>query len=192
MEWNKIVEKGRSLLLPMTKMLSFMPPNILTLSGLAIVALSSVFIGFGKFRIGGLILILGTLLDAIDGEVARRTQGCSKVGAFLDSTLDRYGDFFIFSAIAIAGRGMLLTFLSLASMMGAYITSYTRAKADSLGVEIKNGLFTRVERIIIVIIGLLSGPHFIVYFMVILAIGTNMTAIQRIAIAYKKLKNGGD
>lgn len=192
MDRNRIVEKGRILLLPLVKMLSRVPPNILTFSGLLIVLLSSFFIAFGKFRIGGFILIGGTILDAVDGEIARSTGKATKFGAFIDSTLDRYGDFFIFISIAIAGRESILALLSILTLLGAYITSYTRAKADSLDVIIKEGHFTRFERILIIITGLLMGKNFIVYFMIILALGTNITAIHRIVLAYKRMKDGGN
>jgi len=189
---NKIVERGRILLLPLTKTLSRVPPNILTYTGLMIVLLSSVFVALGRFRTGGFILIAGTLLDAIDGEIARNTKRITMFGAFIDSTLDRYGDFFIFIAVAIAGRESILAILSLLTLLGAYITSYTRARADSLGITIKEGHFTRFERIIIIIIALLLGRNYIIYFMIVLALGTNVTAIQRIIIAYKRMKEGGN
>lgn len=192
MDRNRLMERGRVLLSPLIKILSRVPPNILTFTGLLIVALSSVFIAFGKFRTGGLILIAGTILDAIDGEIARRNERATSFGAFLDSTLDRYADSFIFFGIAIAGRESILAPISIIALLGSYATSYARARADSFGIIIKEGLFTRVERTIIVIIGLLVGYNYIIYFMIVLAIGTNITAIQRIALVYKRMKDGGD
>lgn len=192
MDRDRIVEKGRILLFPLVKTLSGVPPNILTFSGLLIVLISSIFISFGKFRIGGLILIAGTLLDAIDGEIARRSGRNTRFGSFIDSTLDRYGDSFIFIGIAIAGRESIISLLSILALLGAYITSYTRIRADSLGITIKEGLFTRFERIIVVIIALLSGKNYIIFFMYLLALGTNITAIHRIALAYKRMKDGGN
>jgi len=168
------------------------PPNIITFIGLLVVILASMFILKGFFRIGGVVLITGSILDALDGQIARMKGKSSKFGAFFDSTLDRYGEFFIFFSIAFAGEGALLAALCFAAVLGAFLTSYTRARAESLGIEIKEGFFTRVERIIIVIIGLIILPDYLIYVMAILAIGSNITAIQRILIAYKRLENGGD
>ena len=192
MDRNTIIEKGRILLIPLVKILSKVPPNTLTFTGFLIVLTSSIIIAIGKFRIGGIILILGTILDAVDGQIARKTGKTTKFGAFIDSTLDRYGDFFIFISIAVAGRESIIAPLSIFTLLGAYITSYTRARADSLGIEIKEGHFTRFERILIIIIGLIIGERFIIYFLIILALGTNITAIHRIVLAYKRMKDGGN
>jgi phosphatidylglycerophosphate synthase len=189
---NTLIEKGRILLSPLVKILSKVPPNILTFAGFLIVLISSIIISIGKYRIGGIILILGTILDAVDGQIARNTGKTTKFGAFIDSTLDRYGDFFIFISIAVAGRESIIAPLSIFILLGAYITSYTRARADSLGIEIKEGHFTRFERILIIIIGLIIGERFIIYFLIILALGTNITAIHRIVLAYKRMKDGGN
>lgn len=192
MDRNTIIEKGRILLIPLVKILSKVPPNTLTFTGFLIVLTSSIIIAIGKFRIGGIILILGTILDAVDGQIARKTGKTTKFGAFIDSTLDRYGDFFIFISIAVAGRESIIAPLSIFTLLGAYITSYSRARADSLGIEIKEGHFTRFERILIIIIGLIIGERFIIYFLIILALGTNITAIHRIVLAYKRMKDGGN
>lgn len=192
MDRNTLIEKGRILLSPLVKILSKVPPNILTFAGFLIVLISSIIISIGKYRIGGIILILGTILDAVDGQIARNTGKTTKFGAFIDSTLDRYGDFFIFISIAVAGRESIIAPLSIFTLLGAYITSYTRARADSLGIEIKEGHFTRFERILIIIIGLIIGERFIIYFLIILALGTNITAIHRIVLAYKRMKDGGN
>jgi CDP-diacylglycerol--glycerol-3-phosphate 3-phosphatidyltransferase len=190
--WSKLKDKGRLILLPLVKLLSFIPPNVITLGGFLIVIIAAILILDGKFRVGGIILVAGSILDAVDGQIARAKGKTSKFGAFFDSTLDRYGEFFIFFAIAFAGKGYLLTWLCFAATLGAFLTSYTRARADSLGVDIKEGFFTRVERIIIMIIGLVILPEHMIYIMTILAIGSNITAIQRIIIAYKRLENGGN
>jgi len=190
--WSKLKDKARLVLLPLVKAFSFIPPNFITLGGLIIVIIAAILIYNGKFRIGGVVLIIGSIFDAIDGQIAREKGKTSKFGAFFDSTLDRYGEFFIFFSIAFAGKGSLLLFLCFPAVLGAFMTSYTRARADSLGIDIKEGFFTRVERIIILIIGLIILPDHMIYIMAILAIGANITAIQRILIAHKRLENGGN
>jgi CDP-diacylglycerol--glycerol-3-phosphate 3-phosphatidyltransferase len=192
LSWSKLKDKGRLILLPLVKALSSLPPNFITFGGFLIVIIAAVLILFGKFRIGGVVLILGSIFDAVDGQIAREKGKTSKFGAFFDSTLDRYGEFFIFFSIAFAEKRFFLTSLCFLAVLGAFLTSYTRARADSLGVDIKEGFITRVERIIIIIIGLIILPEHMIYIMAVLAIVTNLTAIQRILIAYKRLENGGN
>ncbi|MEJ2307001.1 MAG: CDP-alcohol phosphatidyltransferase family protein [candidate division WOR-3 bacterium] len=185
------MEKIIFLFLALVKAFSFIPPNFITFGGFVIVLVSAIIILNGKFRIAGIILIAGSILDALDGQIARAKGKTSKFGAFFDSTLDRYGEFFIFFSIAFAENNNIMTAMCFAAVLGAFLTSYTRARAESLGYDIKEGFFTRVERMIFVIGGLIIFPHKMIYVIAILAIGSNITAIQRILIAYKRLENGG-
>ncbi|MEJ2355559.1 MAG: CDP-alcohol phosphatidyltransferase family protein [candidate division WOR-3 bacterium] len=191
MRWSKLKDKSRMILKPLVKAFSFIPPNFITFGGFVIVLVSAIIILNGKFRIAGIILIAGSILDALDGQIARAKGKTSKFGAFFDSTLDRYGEFFIFFSIAFAENNNIMTAMCFAAVLGAFLTSYTRARAESLGYDIKEGFFTRVERMIFVIGGLIIFPHKMIYVIAILAIGSNITAIQRILIAYKRLENGG-
>ncbi|MEO0294279.1 MAG: CDP-alcohol phosphatidyltransferase family protein [candidate division WOR-3 bacterium] len=191
MVWDSLREKGKKLLYPLVKLFSFLPPNLITFIGFLIVFFSSIFIWKGFFRIGGIILIFGSILDAIDGEVARMKEKTSKFGAFLDSTLDRYAEFFIFFSIALGGKSKLLFAFCVVAFLGAYITSYVRARGEGLEIEIKEGLFTRTERIVLLIIGLVLIPEKIIYVIGIIAFGANITAVQRMIIAYERLKKGG-
>ena len=191
MDWSKLKDKARITLVPLVKAFSPIHPNLITLGGFIVVLIASVLILNGKFRPGGIVLIAGSILDAVDGQIAREKRKTSKFGAFFDSTLDRYGEFFIFFSIAFAVKGDFMLVLCFAAILGAFLTSYTRARAESLGVDIKEGFFTRVERIILIIGGLIILPNKMIYIMAILAIGSNLTAVQRILTAYKRLENGG-
>lgn len=188
MDRDSLKKKGRKALKPLVNLLSKVPPNIITIIGFLLVLLSAIIISTGKLRIGALILILGSIFDSLDGEIARKRNKTTSFGAFLDSTLDRYSDFLIFGSIAFAGKDTILTILSISALLGAFITSYARARAEAFNIHVKSGIFTRVERIILIIIGLLCGWDYILYFVAILAAGTNITAIQRIVIVYKKTK----
>ncbi len=192
MRWSKLKDKSRMILKPLVKTFSFIPPNFITFGGFAIVLVSAIIILNGKFRIAGIILIAGSILDALDGQIARAKGKTSKFGAFFDSTLDRYGEFFIFFSIAFAENNNIMTAMCFAAVLGSFLTSYTRARAESLGYDIKEGFFTRVERMVFVIGGLIIFPHKMIYVIAILAIVSNITAIQRILIAYKRLENGGN
>ncbi|MFX1324377.1 MAG: hypothetical protein ACFE8N_05435 [Promethearchaeota archaeon] len=114
------------------------------------------------------------------------------MGSFLDSTLDRVGDFFIFTGVIIGGYTMLE--VGLLVLVGAFLTSYTRAKIEALGVDnlYGVGLLERTDRVPILFIGAVLQiwfPIAIWWTMIILAIGTILTAIQRVVFAFKQFSN---
>ncbi|QPC84916.1 CDP-alcohol phosphatidyltransferase family protein [Phototrophicus methaneseepsis] len=168
-------------------------PDTITIAGLVMVAIASVFIAQGEFIAGGIILLLGLPFDALDGAVARAMQRTDKFGAVLDSVLDRYADGFIFAGLsyyfAVQDQFELML-LAVAALLGSLLVSYVRARADGVHVETKIGLFTRLERIVVILIMLLI-PGLLTIGLVILAVGTNITALQRLWFVYKTLKNRG-
>ncbi|MEJ2568067.1 MAG: CDP-alcohol phosphatidyltransferase family protein, partial [candidate division WOR-3 bacterium] len=121
MRWSKLKDKSRMVLMPLVNIFSFMPPNFITFGGFIIVLASAIMILNGKFRIAGVILIAGSILDAVDGQIARANGKTSKFGAFFDSTLDRYGEFFIFFSIAFAERNDIMTAICFAAVLGAFL-----------------------------------------------------------------------
>ncbi|MFX1315235.1 MAG: CDP-alcohol phosphatidyltransferase family protein [Promethearchaeota archaeon] len=176
------------LLLPLGKKLIKIPANYFTLLGMI-----SAFITFISFINHILPLIIAFLFiteffDQLDGVVAR-LQGPTKMGAFLDSTLDRIGDFFLFFGVILGGYTSIG--IGLIVLFGAFLTSYTRAKMEGLGVESMYGvgLLERTDRVPILMIGAIFQiwfPIAIWWSMIILAIGTNITALHRILFAYSK------
>src|SRR5690606_2771599 len=112
----------------------------------------------GQMRIGAIVLLIGLPLDALDGAVARAMKRTGKFGAMFDSTLDRYADGFIFAALsyyfAVQGQYNLLL-MTQAALLGSLLVSYTRARAEGIGVDTKIGLFSRVERVVVIILMLL-------------------------------------
>ncbi|MDQ7025826.1 MAG: CDP-alcohol phosphatidyltransferase family protein [Anaerolineae bacterium] len=169
-------------------------PDMVTAFGLLIVAVAAVFIGKGQLQLGGVLLLIGLPLDALDGAVARAMQRKGRFGIMLDSTLDRYADGFIFAALsyyfAVLGRFDMLL-LAQAALLGSILVSYARARAEGIGVNTKIGLFTRVERVTVIIIMLLA-PRLLDWGVLILAVGTNFTAMQRLWFVYNSLKNEGN
>lgn len=157
-------------------------PDWITAFGLLIVAVAAVFIAQGQLQLGGLILLLGLPLDAVDGAVARAMQRSDKFGAVLDSTLDRYADGFIFAALsyyfAVQGRFDILL-LAQAALLGSLLVSYVRARAEGIGVECKEGFFSRLERVLVLLVILLF-PVLLDWGVLLLAVGTNLTALQRL------------
>lgn len=156
-------------------------PDLLTFLGLVMVAVAGAVAAQGALFWAAVIIILGAPLDALDGAVARAMKRQGKFGALWDSTLDRYSDAFIFMGLAIhLSRkddeiGMLLAMLA---MLGSLLVSYVRARAGGLKVDCEVGLFTRMERMFVILIMLVFG--WVKLGLWILAIGTHITVAQRV------------
>lgn len=169
-------------------------PNILTLIGLVLVILIAIVIAFVNETLGAVLLIVGAGFDATDGALARLTNRVSKFGGFFDSTLDRYADGILMLALVWRGieyNNRWLIVLAIAALIGAFLVSYTRARAEALGIQLKEGWFTRLERMIILVLGLLAtiwfGQTALVVAVALLAVLSNVTAVQRILLTRQKL-----
>jgi CDP-diacylglycerol--glycerol-3-phosphate 3-phosphatidyltransferase len=165
-------------------------PNLLTFIGFLITINAAVQLARGKFLEAGLIIILAGIFDILDGRVARITNSVTKFGAFFDSVLDRYSDIAIFLGLMINYcRGQRLNYMILSGvvLMGAVMTSYTRARAESLIPLCKVGFMERPERLVLLIIGALSNRMAPVLW--IMAFFSNLTVIHRIAYTWKQASN---
>jgi CDP-diacylglycerol---glycerol-3-phosphate 3-phosphatidyltransferase len=161
-------------------------PNGVTLIGFLLTVVASALLAIGELRWGGIVLLLASLFDMLDGAVARFTNQVSKFGAFLDSTLDRYSESitllgltFYYASRSESQIHLLLIFLAL---IGSWMVSYTRARAEGLQIECKGGFLQRPERLTILITGLILG--WVLPALWILGILTNVTAVQRIYEVY--------
>ncbi|HIP93064.1 MAG TPA: CDP-alcohol phosphatidyltransferase family protein [Desulfurobacteriaceae bacterium] len=169
-------------------------PNIISFLGVIFSFFVVVFLYFDNIYLALLFLILASLCDIIDGSLARIYNLKSSFGAFLDSFLDRYSDFFIFFGILIIAfkkQDILLFIFGALALAGAFLTSYAKARAESLGIKMKVGFFERPERIIFLIVSflVLSYSYFLFKILIIiLAIFTNLTAIQRFLFVKKVLQ----
>jgi CDP-diacylglycerol--glycerol-3-phosphate 3-phosphatidyltransferase len=135
-------------------------PNILTLLGLVVNIFGAVLFAKGRFALGGLVVLLAGIFDMVDGEVARRTKRVTKFGAFFDSSIDRYSDMVILLGLVVWYAKMDKIFyagLAVMSIIGSIMTSYTRARAESLIPTCKVGFLERPERIVLLIIGALTN-----------------------------------
>ncbi len=162
-------------------------PDWISVAGLVVVAIASVMIATGQVQVGGIILVLGLPLDALDGAVARAMERRDKFGGLLDSTLDRYADGLIFASLGYyfaSQNEPTNLILALAALIGSYMVSYVRARAGEAGLSVKVGLFTRLERVAIILPALIVPP-LLVPGMWVLAIGTNFTGIQRVWFVYR-------
>jgi CDP-diacylglycerol--glycerol-3-phosphate 3-phosphatidyltransferase len=164
-------------------------PDVITVVGLLVVVLAAIPIAQGQHPLGALILLLGLPLDALDGAVARAMGRQDRFGAVLDSTLDRYADGIIFSALALyfAQRDEFLgMLLALAALNGTFVVSYVRARAGEAGLSVKIGLFSRLERIAVLLI-MFAIPALLIPGLIVLAVGTNFSGLQRLWYVYRHL-----
>lgn len=165
-------------------------PNQLTLAGLALNFLAGWVYSSGLFFLGGLLILVGGLGDLLDGPLARLTGKTPPFGAFLDSTVDRYSDFFLFGGIAFyfateeSWGGYLV---ALGILLGTFLTSYVKARAESLIPSCSVGLLERAERILLLALGSLISP-LLPWVLGILLVGTHATALQRIWFVRKSLQ----
>jgi CDP-diacylglycerol--glycerol-3-phosphate 3-phosphatidyltransferase len=161
-------------------------PNQLTVIGLALTFLAAVLAAFGYLRWAGVVLIFAGTFDILDGALARSTRRSYPYGAFLDSTLDRYSEGAMYIGLLayfISAGGPLQRWLMLATgaaLAGSFLVSYVRARAQSLGFTCETGLFARPERVVVTVIGLIFGGVVLYAVVFLLAILTNLTALQRI------------
>ncbi len=166
-------------------------PNQLTLAGLALNFVAGWIFSEGYFFLGGIVLLIAALGDLLDGPLARLTGKSSKFGAFLDSTVDRYSDFFLFGGVGIhyakeGEYGALVLILGI--IMGSFVTSYSKARAENLIENCSVGIFERAERVIVLAIGTLISP-LMPLLLWVLFLGTNATALHRILHTKKTLES---
>ncbi len=162
-------------------------PNALTLFAFAVVAGVGGVIAAGHFRLAGVLLLLTAWLDAVDGTLARMSGRVTAFGAFLDATLDRYAEAFLYLGLLVyylrrdVDYPVLLVYLTI---VGSMLISYTRAKAESVGIPVREGLLTRFERLAILVLGLLFTRVELALWL--LAPLTHLTALQRMLVVWER------
>lgn len=167
-------------------------PNAVTLLGFFMTAAVAVILATGRTQLASILLIFTLAFDAVDGTLARITGRISRFGAFLDSTLDRWAEVVLYSALVWLflrngqDEGVML---STTAMAMSLLVSYTRARAEGIGIQCKEGIFTRFERLVILIAGLLFNQ--IIWSLSIIAILAGITAIQRIWLTWQLARADG-
>ncbi len=176
----------RSLFDPLTAAIgrSGITPNQLTVAGLLLAAVTAVLVWYGRFYAAAATFTAGGLMDMLDGAVARLSEKVTPLGAFIDSTFDRLGEGMVLTAIALyyaRDDNLPMVGAAFATMIGSFLVSYTRARAEALGLDCKVGLMTRAERMVLLAVGLaLQRFGVLVVVMYILAVLTAVTVLQRI------------
>ena len=173
-------------------------PNALTTAGISLCAAAAVVVWFGDhsqwllYWTAAILFVVGSILDILDGALARRSDKATPFGAFIDSISDRVSEGFVLTAVALVfsrhGNQVALAF-AVASMAGSFLVSYARAKAELLGLRGDVGLGSRAERVVVITGGLVFAPwgglQWAIYF---LAATAWFTVLQRVLSVRTQLR----
>lgn len=189
-EWGRVQARKIAAWLQWTGL----TPNALTLIGLLLNCGVAVILGYGWLLVGGICVLIAGLFDLLDGAMAKVTDHVTPFGSFLDSTLDRYSEVILYGGLLVyllntadARLGAILVYLTIC---GSLLVSYARARAEALGYRLQVGLLARPERIVILAAGLILGHP--IWALWVLAIFTNVTALQRIIYLWRTAQNPPD
>ena len=188
---TRVKDAGRAALAPVVRLAVrlHLTANAVTVIGFLIVVAASVLVASGNLLAGAAVLTAGSLLDAVDGALARATGGTTAFGGFLDSTLDRAAEAVLFGGVATyylmsSPEPAAPVVLALVALTGSFLVSYTRARAEGLGMTAEVGLAPRVERLVLAIGGIgLAGIGFeigLIGALVVVATLSVATTAQRI------------
>ena len=171
-------------------------PNAITTVGTLCSMIGGVIYGTGHIRTAGWFLGLTALFDVLDGTVARRTGRSTVFGAFYDSTLDRVADGFVLGGLTVfyamnpVHKSVPMVVVGMLGVIGTFLVSYTRARAEALGIDAKVGVMQRPERVTLLsapqaLFGLALGGYVLAAIVILLAVTAWITAYQRIAYVYR-------
>ena len=184
----------------LVRTLARVSPDVLTITGLVLNGVACAFFAMAggpgyvspaTLRLGGLVAIAGAVFDMLDGRVARLRGRETRFGAYLDSTMDRYSDALLYLGLMILYARLdqtLLMVLVWVAAFGGFMTSYARARAESLIPRCTVGLMERPERLVLLILGALFNK--MVAALWLIAVLANVTAVQRVVYTYVELKRG--
>ena len=173
-------------------------PDMLTLVGLTLCLVGAVLVGFEEhdpklyFWLGGFLFVIGSIADILDGALARAASKGTVFGAFLDSTFDRLGEAAMLTAIGLVfmreGNEVALV-ATFAAVIGSFLVSYTRAKAEALGLRGDVGFGSRVERVVLIAVGLGLAPWgWLEWPIYVLAALAWLTVVQRMLFVRRQLR----
>ncbi|WP_025321296.1 CDP-alcohol phosphatidyltransferase family protein [Deferrisoma camini] len=178
-------------------------PDTLTGAGLVLSAVAG-GLAWAWPVAAGVTVLVGGVMDALDGSLARAAGKATRAGAFLDSTLDRYGEFLVLAGLWLRASAtdhpLAAGAFALAAVQGALMVSYARARAEGLGHPLRGGWFERPERVLLMALGLLASPWegalglgrggAALATLAVLAAGANATALDRIRRGRRALRAG--
>jgi CDP-diacylglycerol---glycerol-3-phosphate 3-phosphatidyltransferase len=176
-------------------------PNVLTTTGVSLCLVAAILVPFENradtllvYWLAAGIFVVGSLLDILDGALARVGGKATPFGAFIDSTTDRVGEGAMLAAIALVfsrqGKDWAVV-VAVAAVVGSFLVSYTRARAEALGLKGDVGLGSRAERVVLITAGLVFAPWGgLPWAIVVLAATAWLTVVQRILHVRKQLSGG--
>jgi phosphatidylglycerophosphate synthase len=173
-------------------------PNALTAAGVLLCAAASVVVYFeyrselAAFWVGAALFIVGSILDILDGALARRSNKATPFGAFVDSTTDRISEAFMLGAIALVfareNNEVALAF-TFAAVAGSFLVSYTRARAEALSLKGDVGIGSRAERVFVISAGLILAPWGALQWAIyLLTVTAWVTVLQRVLAVRTQLR----
>ncbi len=168
--------------------------NMLTVAGLCAVIIAGIFFAFGRMMPGASMLVLGGLLDSLDGELSRMTGTPSSFGGFLDSICDHCGDFAMYLGLLLfylQSNTTVEVVLLFVAAFGSVFGSHVRSRAGMVGIDTKTiGIFTRAERTLVLVVSILIGKINIALW--ILAIFNSLSALQRVIYVIRAARQRKD
>jgi CDP-diacylglycerol--glycerol-3-phosphate 3-phosphatidyltransferase len=175
-------------------------PNVLTTAGVSLCLAAAVLVPFESrhtllfYWLGAAVFVVGSVLDILDGALARAGGKSTPFGAFFDSTTDRVGEGAMLAAIGLvfarAGNDIAVVF-TIAAVVGSFLVSYVRARAEALGLRGDVGLGSRAERVVVITAGLVLAPWGVLQWTIYLLAATSwLTVAQRVLHVRKQLLGG--
>jgi CDP-diacylglycerol--glycerol-3-phosphate 3-phosphatidyltransferase len=192
-------EQGTRLLLPVLDVFvrSGISPNAVTTIGFFVTMAAGLAFFYGNLQVGGALVLLGGFFDVVDGYVARKTDQVTRFGSFYDSTLDRISEVMVFLGVFSLYNGVepnigepWMVYVVALALAGSLLVSYTRARAEGMGIECRVGLMQRAERVLLLGIATLFFGSWreglvLTWVMLLMAVLTNLTLLYRIYWVYK-------
>ncbi len=175
-------------------------PNTITTVGTLLTIAAGVVYATGHIMTAGWLMSVTAVFDVIDGQVARRSGKSTVFGAFYDSTLDRVADGALMAGLTVfymtspVHHNIYMVVVCLVGIVGTFLVSYTRARAESLGIDAKVGVMQRPERIVLLsapqaLFGLFWNGWVLMGIIILLSVTSWITAVQRIAFVYRATKH---
>jgi CDP-diacylglycerol---glycerol-3-phosphate 3-phosphatidyltransferase len=175
-------------------------PNTITTLGTLLTVAAGVVYATGHIMTAGWIMAVTAFFDVVDGEVARRTGRSTVFGAFYDSSLDRVADGALMAGLTVfyatnpIHHNLYMMVVCLCGIIGTFLVSYTRARAESLGIDAKVGVMQRPERIVLLsapqaLFGLFWNGWVLIGIIVLLTVTAWITAVQRIAFVHRNTRH---
>jgi CDP-diacylglycerol---glycerol-3-phosphate 3-phosphatidyltransferase len=200
---SNLRDQGTRLLVPVLDLFvrSGLSPNAVTTVGFLVTVSAGVAFFYGSLQLGGLLVLIGGFFDVVDGYVARRTDRVTRFGSFYDSTLDRVSEVVVFLGVFSLYLGTepnigepWMVYVVALAMAGSLLVSYTRARAEAMGIDCRVGMMQRAERVLLLGVATLFFGSWraglvLTWVMFAMAILTNLTALYRVYWVYRHTRS---